>query len=121
MALTPSRITSPGELRERVAFQRRITANDGYGNTVTSDWVEYYRCSARITPLKGGEDVIARRLAGVQPVIITVRVCSNLADLTMDDRAVDTRKGTIFNLRSSANFDEDKQMLEMLAESGVAT
>jgi SPP1 family predicted phage head-tail adaptor len=113
--------TSAGDLRERVSFQRRTTADDGFGNTVTGDWGDLWCCAARIMPLRGGENIVARRLSGVQPVAITVRVAAALCDLTTDDRIVDARKGTIYNIRSIANFDEHRQYLEILAEAGVAT
>jgi head-tail adaptor len=112
---------TPGQLREHVAFERRTAQSDVYGNTVTTDWLELWSCAARIQPIRGGEAINARRLSGVQPVAITVRICPALADLGTDDRVVDRRKGTVYNIRSAANFDEHGQYLEVLAEAGVAT
>jgi SPP1 family predicted phage head-tail adaptor len=114
-------IATPGELRERLEFQHRGSADDSYGNVVTGQWTSMHTCAARVMPLRGGENILARRLSGVQPVIITVRECASLKGLTTDDRAVDTRNGTIYNIRSVANVDEHGQYLDILAEAGVAT
>jgi head-tail adaptor len=108
-------------MRERVAFERRQTADDGFGNVVTSDWTELHRCAARIMPLMGGEQVMQRRLTGTQPVVVTVRCAAAIAALTTDDRIRDVRKDKIYNVRSIANFDEQRQFFDIMAEAGVAT
>lgn len=108
-----------GELRERVAFDRRAAADDGYGNQVSS-WEEQFVVWARVQPLKGGEGVQAARLAGTQPVIIRVRQSSNTIQITSDWRARDARKGTLFNITSMANMDEKGAYLDVLATSGGA-
>lgn len=111
---------SAGELRERVAFDRRDVVDDGYGNTVSGDWREQFVVWARIRPLKGGEGVQAARLAGSQPVVIRVRLSSSTKQISADWRARDARMGTLFNITSMANMDEKGAYLDILATSGVA-
>ncbi|WP_336800805.1 phage head closure protein [Kaistia sp. MMO-174] len=111
---------SAGELRERVAFDRRAAVDDGYGNMVAGDWQEQFVVWARIQPLKGGEGVQAARLAGTQPVIIRVRSSSSTRQIRTDWRARDARIGTLFNITSMANMDEKGAYLDLLATSGEA-
>jgi len=111
---------SAGELRERVAFERREDVDDGYGN-VNGQWVEQFVTAARIQPLKGGEAVQADRLAGKQPVIIRVRYAEATNAVDTSWRARNTRTGTVYNLRSAANMDEHRRYIDFLAEAGVAT
>jgi SPP1 family predicted phage head-tail adaptor len=111
---------SAGELRGRIAFDRRAVVDDSYGNTVAGDWQEQFVVWARIQPLKGGEGVQAARLAGSQPVVIRVRLSSSTRQIGADWRARDARKGTLFNITSMANMDEKNAYLDVLATSGVA-
>lgn len=112
---------SAGELRERVAFERRAPADDGFGNEVSGEWTEAFRCAARIRPARGGETIQAARLAGKQPVVITVRYNSNTRTVTTDWRVRDTRTETIYNIRSIVNPDEHRAYLDMECDAGVAT
>lgn len=110
-----------GKLRERVAFETRSLVDDGFGNEQAGDWVEVYRCAARIEPKLGGETVQAQRLTGSQPMLITVRACSKLASLSTAWRVHDVRSDIVYDIRSSNNPDEQRKYLEILAVSGVAT
>lgn len=112
---------SIGELRERLRFEvRPKRLDDSYGN-VEGPWQIEFVAYARVLPLKGSEPVIAARLAGVQPAVITVRSSKASREVTPSWRAVDVRTGTIWNIRSSANFDERNRYLTFMAESGVPT
>jgi head-tail adaptor len=106
-----------GELRERVAFDRRALVSDGYGNE-EGDWEEQFVEPARIRPLRGGEQVMASRLQGVQPVIIKVRVSSKTRQIETDWRARDVRTNVIYALHTTANTDEKKKYFEILATAG---
>lgn len=110
-----------GRLRERVAFEVRTDVDDGMGNTQSGDFAEVYRCAAQITPKMGGETVMASRLTGTQPMLITVRMCQALRGIGSDWRLRDVRSGVVYNIKSFSNPDEKKQYLEMLAVSGEAT
>lgn len=108
-----------GELRERLAFSQQAAQSDGQGGETTS-WADVFTCAARVRPKLGGEEVTAARLAGRQPVMITVRYSSDAVQITTDWRARDVRSGDVYNLRAVAP-DERKQWVEILAEKGVPT
>jgi SPP1 family predicted phage head-tail adaptor len=111
---------SAGQLRERIAFEYRDTIDDGYGNQVSGPWREGCQVAARIKPLRGSESVQAARLAGRQPVTITVRVCHDTLSVTTDWRARDVRTERLYNIRSIVNSDEMRRYLDMECEAGVA-
>lgn len=113
-------MTGAGELLERVTFSARgVAVDDGYGN-VESTFSDRFTAAARIRPRLGGEEVMAARLQGKNLATITVRYSSNTVQITTDWRAIDTRTGDIWNVRSPPiNPDERKQFLEILCEKGV--
>jgi SPP1 family predicted phage head-tail adaptor len=108
-----------GKLRERVRFAKRTDSDDGYGN-VNAEFVTRFTAAARIMPLRGGEDVMAARLAGKQPMLITVRRSVAALEVTTDWQATDARNGAIYNIRT-VSPSEDKILIDMICESGVAT
>lgn len=108
-----------GRLRERLAFERRADIDDGSGNTV-GQFQEVFQRAARVQPLKGSEAVQGQRLAGIQPVVISVRCCSMVSQVTTAWRVRDVRSGEIYNLTSSANMDERGKYMDFLATSGGA-
>lgn len=113
-------MTRAGELRERIAFEQREFQSDGYGNQQSGTWTEEFRCAARITPSRGAETIQAARLAGKNPVVITVRASSQTSQVRTEWRARDTRSGVIYNIRSIVNPDEEKIFYDMECDSGVA-
>lgn len=112
---------SVGQLRERVSFEKRGTTDDGYGGTIGSDWTQQFAgVSARIRPHPGREQVLQARLAGIQPVIITVRYSSQTKQIEPDWRARDERSGVIYAIKSIDNRDERKRYFEITAVAGEA-
>jgi SPP1 family predicted phage head-tail adaptor len=111
---------SAGMLRERLAFERRATGDDGYGNEGPfGDWERQFECHAGARPLRGSETVIAARLQGVQPYILTVRMSSNTRQVDASWRAVDLNDPKrIFNIKTAADPDGKNRWIEMLAETG---
>lgn len=112
-------MTTAGDLRESVHLQVRSQETDELGNVI-GDFATQFTIPARIKVLKGGEEVMAGRLASVQTAVITGRYQPALAAITTDWRAVDARRGTIFNIRSitpTARGD----FIDLLCQSGVAT
>jgi head-tail adaptor len=109
-----------GDLRHRIAFEKRETVSDGYGND-EGDFAEQFIVSAALQARFGGETVTAARLTGQQPVTITVRQSSVTLQVTPDWRARDARSGTVYNIRSIADPDDGGAWLEMLCQSGTAT
>jgi head-tail adaptor len=114
---------SGGELRESVAFDARNIMSDGYGNEITGDFAQQFVVPARIWPQKGtgNEAIAAARLTGQQPMVIRVRMSAQTSQITTAWRARDTRRGTIYNIRSMANMDERNAYLDILAQSGEAS
>lgn len=109
-----------GALSEIVAFESRAVIDDGMGNEISGDWTERFRANARIQPIKGGESVIADRLQGTQPVVVRVRYEPQTMAVNTDWRVRDSRAGTIYQIKSSANMDEKRRYIEFLAIAGVA-
>ncbi len=112
-------MTTAGQLRHRIAFDKRIAVDDGMGNE-EGDWQEQFQVSAAVRAKMGGEAVAAARLSGQQPATITVRSSSNTRQVTTDWRARDVHQGTIYNIRSIADPDGLRAWLDMLCQSGVA-
>lgn len=102
-------------MREKVHFQTRSGADDGFGNIVTGPFVTMFTEPARLKPGVGSETVIAARLTGVQPYTITVRESSRTRCITPAWRAVDARDGRIFDVKAIANVDERGRYLNILA------
>ena len=116
---------SASELRERLAFDARADLDlnsppgDGYGNT-EGDWQERFKVAAGVKPLKGGEDVLASRLTGVQPVVIRIRYSNQTLAITAAWRARDVRSGVEYALTAIADMDGRKEYLDILATAGAA-
>ena len=61
-----------GDLHQTVQWAEPFGAMDRYGNEQTG-WANRFVVRAQIAPKLGGEDVMAARLQGRQPVVIRVR------------------------------------------------
>lgn len=109
-----------GKMRQRIAFEQRGTAPDAYGN-VDGEWVPQFVVWAQVIPRKGGEHVLASRLAGVQVYTIFVRYSQDAASVDVSWRARNVHTGEIYNLRSTDNPDQKHKYVEFLATSGDAT
>jgi head-tail adaptor len=112
-----------GALRYRLKFSERDSVEDEYGN-IGLAWVDRFTVSGNITAKVGGESVDAARLAGRQPVIISVRRTPDTRQITTDWKATEVESGTELNIRTAIDpFIGDSQhglWLELIAESGVA-
>lgn len=111
-----------GKLRDRVAFDAPTQTLDGSGGT-EAGWTAVgtgsFQCWANLRYLRGGETVQAARLTGKQPALVTIRRNSVSDKVTASWRMRDLRSGAIYNVRSIVPTD-DRAMLELLCESGVA-
>lgn len=107
-----------GRLDSAMAFDEPTQTPDGSGGT-DAGWAERYACRASIRYLRGTEAVMAARLAGRQPVVVTIRDCNEARQITTAWRMRDERAGTIYNIRSIVPSD-DRRWIELTAESGVA-
>ena len=112
-----------GSLRYRLKFSERDNTEDEYGN-VSTGWTDRFIVSGSITAKVGGENVDAARLAGRQPVILTVRRSAETRQVTTDWKATEIESGREFNIRTAIDpFIGDGQhgfWIEMIAETGVA-
>lgn len=107
-----------GQLRDRVTFALRSSGTDEFGNG-EGDFADQFTVWARVQYLRGGEDVMAARLQGNQPVVITVRASTDTRRITTDWRATDERDATrVFNVRS-ASPGERRDSIDLLCQSGV--
>lgn len=119
-------VDGAGQLRQRVTFQRRGEMSDGFGNEQVGAWTTQFSVAARLQPRLGGEEVVASRLAGVQPYILTVRSSLQTRSITTAWRAYDARAGfnsagepkRVFNIHSAANVDEVGAFIDFLVSEG---
>jgi head-tail adaptor len=107
-----------GSLYHAFAFEKRTESSDGMGNTVSA-WSTEFECRAGRMILKGGESIMAARLEGRQPVVLTVRNESRTRQIDTDWRARDLRTNAIYNVRS-VQPSEKRDGIELLCEAGVA-
>lgn len=110
-----------GSLNDRFTFQKRTTTTgDGYGN-FQAGWETQFTVWTKRIFLRGGETVIAERLQGRAPSVLTIRASSQAAQITTDWRAVNANDATeIYNIRSISKS-EDRSYLDILCERGVAS
>lgn len=106
-----------GNMNDRLRFEAPFSSQDGYGGTLTG-WSHRATVAARLTYARAGEAVMAARLAGRNVVIARVRRSSSSLAITEDWRAVDTRTGTIYAVRSIVPT-ADRAFLDVTLESGV--
>ena len=109
----------PGDLHQSVAFDAPASADDGLGGTEIG-WSEEFTARAHYRFLRGGETVQAARLDGRQPVVVTVRNCSDARMVTNNWRMRDVNTGKVYNVRADPVPSDDRIWMEILVESGVA-
>ncbi len=110
-----------GTLNKRLRFESRATANDGHGNEVAGDWLPQFTVWAGVKELRGGESVIADRLVGKTPAIVTVRKSGWSRQILPEWRAVDVNSGAVWNVREDPREADNAGYLDFLAEKGVVT
>lgn len=120
----PENYRRSGALRERVHFQKRGDGDDGLGTVIpgAGDWETQFTAYASMRPLRGSESVMADRLSGVQPYVLTIRHQRAALGVTTAWRIVDARNDKrTFGLRSPlADPDGRNQWLEGLVSAGTA-
>lgn len=112
------RPTAAGHLKHSIAFQTHAVIDDGYGNR-RGAFATQFTVRARIEPRLGGEAVLAARLTGRNMANITVRASANTRTVAPEWRAIDSRTGEVWNVRSVIDPDDRRMFIEMLVEKGV--
>ncbi|MBL4761713.1 MAG: phage head closure protein [Gammaproteobacteria bacterium] len=105
------------KLNRRITFYSPALLDDGVGGA-EDGWNEEQTVWSNIHYLRGGESVMAGRLAGKKPVIITVRKSSFSDQILSSWRVV--LGGVDFNVRENPTPSQNCLYYEFLAESGVA-
>lgn len=108
----------PGHLRERVAFQRRETVDDGMGNKVSGNWNLLHNDRCALKRETGLERMQHGTLTGVQRARLTCYSSNLTRQLKVEDQAV--IDGEAWQIRSIDNPDMKDIWLVMLVETGVA-
>lgn len=111
-------MATPGDLRQRIAFEKIASSPSSFG-IEAGDWVEQFIRWAQTQYLRGTEPVIAQRLVGVQPVVVSVRSDSQTRQIDASWRARHVRTGQLFNIRA-VTPGERRDYIDFLCESGVA-
>lgn len=107
-------------MKTKLRFEARLTADDGMGNR-QGDWVEQFCRWAEVRPSIGIEAVTAARLAGQQPVDISLWRDPQTKCIDADWRAVDVGNGTAYALTSpSVDLDQSGARLTFKAVTGIA-
>jgi hypothetical protein len=112
---------SAGELRENLRFERLPPAVN-VGGVVEAEWsgatMTIATTRAKVTPTRGGAEVIAGRMAGKTSYDIWIRSDSASRTLTNADRAVNNRTGEVYLLGQPIDPTGRRQWLLIQAVSG---
>lgn len=108
-----------GRLKNRVAFDKRGTGSDGAGGTTTV-FVEQFRRAAGFTHLRGGETVLAARLAGQHTIVVRVRADSLTRTVTTGWQVRDLGSGTVYAVRD-IEIEENRAFVSLTCQSGMAS
>lgn len=112
--------TRAGALTERIAFDAPKATRNVTGGRDSGWQSAAVTCRANFRYLRGGETVQAARLAGRQPVVVTVRATAAKRAITPEWRMRDLRSGAEFNIRTGPVETADRAFLEFTVEGGVA-
>lgn len=110
-------MTTAGQLDRRVTFRQRAAGANG---ARTGAWTDIVSRDARVAPKLGGEGVLAARMAGQQPVIITVRRDTTTETVDNAWSIRDARETTIVWDVASVIRTEDREWIEVLAVQRMA-
>lgn len=106
-----------GELQHRVAFDERISVDDGYGNTEGA-FSERFVVSAAFRPRGGSEAVVAARLEGRNLLGVYLRSTPETRQIKADWRMRDARTGDVYAVRVVDSV-SDRYWVYLEAQTGV--
>lgn len=110
---------SASAFRDRLSHEKMNQTRNELGeadevwNTLASD------IAASVEPQKGGEQIQALRLSGVNPFIITVRGSSMTENIAALDRLVNQRSSEVYTVKWVQPLDEHRRYLTIHAEEGA--
>lgn len=105
----------------RVAFDAPKADPDGYGGVeVGWDTDNAVEAFAAFRFLRGGETVQAARLAGKQPIVVTIPNFAAALAITSDWRMRDVNSGKEYQVRTDPVMTDDRHDLEITVGGGVA-
>ncbi len=108
-----------GQLRGRAHFQKREVVDDGAGNEVSGEFVTQFTAAVGFKAKLGGEEVMAARLDGIQPYVVTVYQSPQSRLVDPEWRIVDARDPSrIFAITAIHDPDQRGAMFEMLVKQG---
>ncbi|WP_347268810.1 phage head closure protein [Paracoccus sp. (in: a-proteobacteria)] len=102
-----------GDLTKRATFQRPEMGRDGDGNQILA-YVDDHAGWVHLRPLRGGESVMAARLASKAPAIVTLRASANARRVTSEWRVL--IEGRTYEAKEDPRETQDRAYLELLAE-----
>lgn len=107
-----------GERRRRFTFFS-VSPITGDLGTKRGDPVAQFSRNGKLTPLRGGEEVMAARLQSRQPYNLEVLHDSRTRQVTTDWQVKD-EAGVLYNIRAVIDPNNKRARLVMLVETGVA-
>ncbi|HTV69326.1 MAG TPA: head-tail adaptor protein [Rhizobiaceae bacterium] len=110
-------------LTERFLCQKKSIATDEFDNPAPDDgvWETQFSVRAELKPRLGGESVMAGRLNGRQPYVVTIRQSLQARKIMPDWQLVDANdRSRVLAVKSIIDPDNRNRWLEILAEEGVA-
>jgi head-tail adaptor len=113
-----------GALKERIHFAKRGMSDDGWGTPVPGGPFEtqFTLAAAIAFEGRGDEAITASRLAGIQPMTITVRYFAGLDDVTAAWQLEDARRpGRIFAIKAPPQTDPKRQWTEIFVIEGAVS
>lgn len=114
-------VKGAGDLNRRMQLFRRALVDDGHGSMVPGGEFELVTTVwAHLHPLKGGESVIASRLEGRQPHILTLRQSGVTREMDESWQVADARlPERVFAIKAPPTDPDGKRaFFEVLVEEG---
>lgn len=111
-----------GELITPVEFESRepLPPPGDENGTAIGAWRHQFFAHAKLVPLRRGESVIAGRLAGVQPYVLTIRDKAAAKYLATDWRVKNRRTGETFNITTVERDPAKRGEVSCVIVAGVA-
>lgn len=112
-----------GDLKWRVRFDKQDFDANAAGGGALGAWKTQFTRWASIKPMQGSEPVIAERLTGRQPVLITVRRDSQTVGIDSSWRAVEVVADNpvrYYALKTAEDMTRDRRFITLLGVIGEA-